>query len=61
MHFAPEMERPFYDTSEDRTNLVPSLLQDAPWVQISDAGAGVEWVFFFSRGADRFVDRLDIS
>ena len=42
MHLASDMERPFYDTSEDRTNLVPSLQQDAPWVHFPDAGAGVE-------------------
>ena len=42
MHLAPNMERPFYDTSEDRTNLVPSLQQDAPWVQVPEACAGVE-------------------
>ena len=42
MHLASNMERPFYDVDEDRTNLVPSLQQDAPRVQVPDACAGVE-------------------
>ena len=36
------MERPFYVADEDRTNLVPSLQQDAPWLQDPDASAGIE-------------------
>ncbi|KAK0508907.1 hypothetical protein JMJ35_008278 [Cladonia borealis] len=36
------MERPFYEADGDRTNLVPSLQQDAPWVPIPDACAGAE-------------------